>query len=336
MNSLSPCEPAVAIPNFADIEDAALRLKGQAVRTPLLESPLLNRRVGGRLLVKAEVLQRTGSFKFRGAYNHISRLDAAQINAGIVAYSSGNHAQGVAAAAEIVGAPATIIMPSDAPALKIANTKSYGAEVLTYDRYHQDREAIGAEMAAETGASLVRPYDDAWVIAGQGTVGLEITEQCAELGITPDAVLSPAGGGGLIAGTSLALEARLQTTKLYACEPEGFDDHRRSLEAGDRTANDDGPKSFCDALLASIPGEMTFAINRDRLAGGFAVSDEEVAAAMAIAFTDLKIVVEPGGAVALAAALAGRIKTRDRTTVVVTSGGNVDPVLFDQVLRNAG
>jgi len=336
MNSLSPCEPAIAIPTFADIEDAALRLKGQAVRTPLLESPLLNRRVGGRLLIKSEVLQRTGSFKFRGAYNHISRLDAGQIKAGIVAYSSGNHAQGVAAAAEIVGAPATIIMPSDAPALKIANTKSYGAEVLTYDRYHQDRETIGAEMAAETGASLVRPYDDAWVIAGQGTVGLEITEQCAELGIAPDAVLSPAGGGGLIAGTSLALEARSPATKLYACEPEGFDDHRRSLEAGDRTANDDGPKSFCDALLASIPGEMTFAINRDRLAGGFAVSDEEVAAAMAIAFTDLKIVVEPGGAVALAAALAGRIKTRDRTTVVVTSGGNVDPVLFDQVLRNAG
>jgi threonine dehydratase len=336
MNSLSPCEPAIAIPDFSDIEDAAQRLKGQAVRTPLLESPLLNRRVGGRLLVKAEVLQRTGSFKFRGAYNHISRLDSAQIKAGIVAYSSGNHAQGVAAAAEIVGAPATIIMPSDAPALKIANTKAYGAEVLTYDRYHQDRETIGAEMAAETGASLVRPYDDAWVIAGQGTVGLEITEQCAELGIVPDAVLSPAGGGGLIAGTSLALEARLPIAKLYACEPEGFDDHRRSLEAGDRTANDDGPKSFCDALLASIPGEMTFAINRDRLAGGFAVSDEEVAAAMAIAFTDLKIVVEPGGAVALAAALAGRIKTRDRTTVVVTSGGNVDPVVFDQVLRNAG
>ena len=335
MNSSSPCEPSQFVPTVADIRDAARRLEGHAVRTPLLESPLLNRRVGGRLLVKAEVLQRTGSFKFRGAYNHISRLDAAQVKAGIVAYSSGNHAQGVAAAAEIVGAPATIIMPSDAPALKIANTKSYGAEVRTYDRYHQHRETIGAELARETGAGLVRPYDDAWVIAGQGTVGLEIAEQCAELGLSPDAVLSPAGGGGLIAGTSLALEADLPGAKLYACEPEGFDDHRRSLEAGDRTANAEGAISFCDALLASIPGELTFAINRERLAGGFAVTDEEVAAAMAVAFTDLKIVVEPGGAVALAAALAGRIKTRDRITVVVTSGGNVDPVLFDQVLRNA-
>jgi len=334
MNSLSPCEPSQFVPTIDDIRDAARQIKGQAVRTPLLESALLNRRVGGRVLVKAEVLQRTGSFKFRGAYNHISRLSAAQIKAGIVAFSSGNHAQGVAAAAEITGAPATIIMPSDAPALKIANTKSYGAEVRTYDRYHQDRETIGAALAAETGASLVRPYDDAWVIAGQGTVGLEIAAQCAELGVAPDAVLSPAGGGGLIAGLSLALEADLPSAELYACEPEGFDDHRRSLAAGDRTANEEGPKSFCDALLASIPGEMTFAINRDRLAGGFAVSDEEVATAMAIAFTDLKIVVEPGGAVALAAALAGRIKTRDRTTVVVTSGGNVDPVLFDQVLRN--
>jgi len=335
-DSTPPRDASQFIPTIDDVRDAAQRLKGQAVRTPLLESPLLNRRVGGRLLIKAEVLQRTGSFKFRGAYNHICRLDAAQIKAGIVAYSSGNHAQGVAAAAGIVGAPATIIMPADAPALKIANTRAYGAEVLTYDRYHQQREAIGAEIAAETGAGLVRPYDDAWVIAGQGTVGLEIAEQCAELGVTPDAVLSPAGGGGLIAGTSLALEAEMPDVDLYACEPEGFDDHRRSLETGDRTANEDAPKSFCDALLASIPGEMTFAINRDRLAGGFAVSDAEVASAMAIAFTDLKIVVEPGGAVALAAALAGRIKTKDRTTVVVTSGGNVDPAVFNEVLRSTG
>jgi threonine dehydratase len=229
----------------------------------------------------------------------------------------------------------TSALPSDAPALKIANTKAYGTEVRTYDRYHQDRETIGAELARVTGASLVRPYDDAWVIAGQGTVGLEITEQCRALGITPDAVLSPAGGGGLIAGASLAFGADLPATKLYACEPEGFDDHRKSLASGDRTANEEGQTSFCDALLAAIPGKLTFAINRDRLAGGFAVSDAEVASAMAIAFTDLKIVVEPGGAVALAAALAGRIKTRDRTIVVVTSGGNVDPAVFNQALRSA-
>lgn len=316
------------IPSFADVQAAAGRIAGQAVLTPLLESSALNKRLGFRLLVKAEPLQRTGSFKFRGAFNRLVQLDAEQRRRGVVAFSSGNHAQGVAASAEILGIPAVIVMPADAPAIKLANTRGYGAEVVTYDRWTVDREAIAAEIQAERGAVLVKPYDDPHIIAGQGTAGLEAAEQAASRGIEIDAFAANSSGGGLIAGCALALEALSPGTKVYCAEPAGFDDHARSLVAGERLANAAGASSICDALLAQKPGEITFAINQSRLAGGLVASDDEVRRAMAVAFQELKLVVEPGGAVALAAALAGRIPGSPRTVVVVASGGNVDLATF--------
>ena len=316
------------IPSFADVQAAAGRIAGQAVLTPLLESSALNKRLGFRLLVKAEPLQRTGSFKFRGAFNRLVQLDAEQRRRGVVAFSSGNHAQGVAASAEILGIPAVIVMPADAPTIKLANTRGYGAEVVTYDRWTVDREAIAAEIQAERGAVLVKPYDDPHIIAGQGTAGLEAAEQAASRGIEIDAFAANSSGGGLIAGCALALEALSPGTKVYCAEPAGFDDHARSLVAGERLANAAGASSICDALLAQKPGEITFAINQSRLAGGLVASDDEVRRAMAVAFQELKLVVEPGGAVALAAALAGRIPGSPRTVVVVASGGNVDLATF--------
>lgn len=315
----------------ADVEAAAERLQGWAVRTPLLSSPQLDAALGGRLLVKAEPLQRTGSFKFRGAHNAVSQAGGRPV----VAYSSGNHAQGVAAAAQLLGVSATIVMPSDAPAIKVANTKGYGAEVVLYDRLTENREAIGAAIAERTGAALIKPYDAAATIAGQGTVGLEMAAQCRELGAVPDAAIVCCGGGGLIAGTGIALKSRFPELALYAAEPEGFDDTKRSLEAGERVAIDPSAPSLCDALLAPIPGELTFAINREQLAGGFAVDDDEVAHAMLVAFEWLKVVVEPGGAVALAAVLAGKLEVRGRTVLVVLSGGNVDPSLYARLLNEA-
>jgi len=310
------------------VEAAARRLAGRAVLTPLLESPALNRRLGGRLLVKAEVLQRTGSFKFRGAYNTIAQLTAAQRKAGVVAYSSGNHAQGVAAAAELLGVPATIVMPADAPAIKAANTRGYGADIVFYDRYRESREEIAARLAQERGAALIPPYDHPQVIAGQGTAGLEIFHQATALDASLDAVLVPCSGGGFAAGCALALAKAPRSIRVFAVEPSGLDDMRRSLEAGKRVANDPGARSICDALLAPTPGEITFAINRRLLAGGFAVSDEEVCQAMAVAFTEYKLVVEPGGAAALAAVLSGKLEMKDKTVAVIASGGNVDPETF--------
>jgi threonine dehydratase len=312
------------LPTLADIEAAAERLRGVAVRTPLLESDALNARAGGRVLLKAECLQRTGSFKFRGAYNAISRIDADAV----VAYSSGNHAQGVAAAAKLLGKAATIVMPADAPAIKIEKTKAFGAEVRLYDRATESREAIGAEIAAQTGAALVRPYDDPRIVAGQGTAGLELVEQAREGGVGVDVALVPCGGGGLIAGCALALTAGFPGIAVYAVEPDGLDDTRRSLEAGERLANAPGATSICDALLLPTPGELTFAINRRLLAGGLTVSDDEVRGAIAFAFRQLKLVVEPGGAVALAAVLSRKLSLSGRTAAVVLSGGNVDPALF--------
>lgn len=321
---------------IADIEAAADRLAGRAVRTPLLESPLLNERLGGRLLVKPELLQVTGSFKFRGAYNKLSQIPEAARNNGVVAYSSGNHAQGVAAAARMLGMSATIVMPADAPAIKRRNTEAWGARVVTYDRMKEDREAIGGRIAAETGATLVPPYDDEQVIAGQGTVGLEIANQCAELGVRPDAVLLPASGGGLIAGTALALSERVPGTAVWVVEPEGYDDHARSLAAGDRVAHQAPGPTLCDALMAPTPGALTFPINRRLLAGGLVVGDDWVLRAMAIVFETLKLVTEPAGAIALAAILAGRLDARGRTLVAVLSGGNVDPDTFVRALALPG
>jgi len=328
-----PCWPgSMAPPAIDDLEAAAARLAGVAVRTPLLESPLLNDRLGGRLLVKAEPLQLTGSFKIRGAYNKIAGLPADRRAAGVVAFSSGNHAQGVAAAARLLGVAATIVMPADAPAIKRRNTEAWGARIVPYDRLRDDREAIGAAIAAETGATLVRPYDDPAIIAGQGTVGLELAEQCAAAGAHPDAVLVPCGGGGLSAGIATALADRLPGVPVHPVEPAGFDDTARSLAAGARLANAPGGSSLCDALLGPIPGEVTFAVNRRLLAPGLAVDDAAVLAAMAAAFEAFKLVVEPGGAVALAAVLSGAVPTAGRTLVAVASGGNVDPAVFMRAL----
>jgi threonine dehydratase len=317
-------EAADRLPTFVDVEAAAARLRGIAVRTPLLESEALNQRAGGRILLKAECLQRTGSFKLRGAYNTISQIDAGAV----VAYSSGNHAQGVAAAARLLGKAATIVMPADAPAIKIENTRAYGAEVRLYDRQRESREAIGAEIAARTGAALIKPYDDPRIIAGQGTAGLEIAEQAGDRGAAPDLALVPCGGGGLIAGCALALTHAFPGIAVYAVEPDGLDDTGRSLAAGERVANAPGATSICDALLLPTPGELTFALNRQLLAGGLTVSDDEVRGAIAFAFRHLKLVLEPGGAVALAAVLSGRLALEARTAAVVLSGGNVDPALF--------
>ena len=333
MNSSSGSEPR--LPEAGDIDVAAARFSGLAVMTPLLESPALNKRLGGRLLVKAECLQRTGSFKFRGAYNALAQLDPAARGRGVVAYSSGNHAQGVAAAAQLLAMPATIVMPSDAPKIKVANTRSYGAEIVFYDRYREEREAIAARIAVERGAELLPPYDDARIIAGQGTVGLELADQARALGARLDAVVAPCSGGGLVSGIALALSRASPGTEIYAAEPDGFDDLRRSLAAGERVSNDPASRTLCDALMAATPGILTFALARRLLAGSLAVGDGEVERAMAVAFAELKLVAEPSGAAALAAVLAGRVGAAGRTVAVVLSGGNVDRETFAAALARA-
>ena len=320
------------IPSFEDVERAAARLEGHARRTPLLSATALDEATGGRLLLKLETLQYTGSFKFRGAWNRLSQLDPGQRAAGVVAFSSGNHAQGVAAAARRLGIRATIVMPADAPRVKMLNTRALGAEVVEYDRERESRESIAARIAAERGAVLVPSFDDPDIVAGQGTVGIELLEQSAAVGTRIDDVVVSCSGGGLVAGIALAVKARSPTTRVWCAEPEGFDDYRRSLAAGQRLRNAPGGRSICDALLAPEPGEITFAINRRLLAGGFAVTDEAVRAAIAYAARSLKLVVEPGGAVALAAVLAGQLPVRDRTIAVVLSGGNIDDALLTAIL----
>jgi threonine dehydratase len=322
------------LPNRDNVLRAAERLRGLVVHTPLLRSDRLDELTGGNILLKPEVLQRTGSFKIRGAYNRLKQLvEAGQDNGGVVAFSSGNHAQGVAAAARLLGMRAAIVMPSDAPAPKIENTRRLGGEVILYDRWTEDREAICARVAAERGAIVVPSFDDAGVISGQGTVGLEMAADAKALGLTLDAVYVPASGGGLAAGIGLALD---RATALFTAEPATMDDHARSLAAGERRANDPAARSICDALLAPMPGKITFALNRKRLAGGVTATDAEVLRAMAFGYDVLKLVIEPGGAVALAALLAGRIDTRGRTIGIVLSGGNVSPDLFSEALGVAG
>ena len=310
------------------IEGAARRMHGIALKTPLLENAALNERAGGRVLLKPECLQRTGSFKIRGAYNLLRQLMPAQAERGVVAWSSGNHAQGVACAARLLGIHAAIVMPEDAPTAKLDNTRRLGGEVIVYDRYTGDRESIAREIAAERGAELVPSYDHEHIIAGQGTVGLEIAEQSLELDAAPDQVLICCGGGGLSAGSAIALKDRLPNLKIHTVEPEEFDDTARSLEAKRRLSVHESARSICDALQAQSPGRMTFAINQKLLDRGLTVSDDEVCAAMRFAFRHLKLVVEPGGAVALAAILSAKIDTKGKTTAVVISGGNVDIDLF--------
>jgi threonine dehydratase len=316
----------------ADIDAAAIVLKPYAVRTPLVSSPVLDERVGAKVFLKPEMLQRTGSFKFRGAFNRLSAIPLSDRGGGVVAFSSGNHAQGVAAAAKILNMKATIVMPADAPLSKRERTKAYGAEVVLYDRSRDDREAIARDIAAKSGATLVRPYDDPLVIAGQGTVGKEIAEDMAALGLTPDIVVAPASGGGLVAGVATAIKARYPLASVMVAEPEGFDDHALSLRLGKREPHRGEGRTICDALMAAIPGEITFAINGQLLAQGITATDEEVGTAVGFAFRELKLVVEPGGAVGLAALLAGRIDVAGKNVVIVLSGGNVDADLFARLI----
>jgi threonine dehydratase len=323
---------AEGLPEFRDVAAAAARLAGLVVTTPLVSHPLLDEITGGRIFLKAEPLQRTGSFKFRGATNAVLRLPAAARAAGIVTYSSGNHGQAVAAAAAAAGIAASVFMPADAPAIKRASTASWGAEIRLYDRAREDREALALAFAEARGAAIIPPFDHPDVIAGQGTLALEIFAECRARGVSPEALLVCTGGGGLIAGCALAAAGAAPETRVYAVEPEGWDDTGRSLAAGARLANAPGGSGFCDALLAPSPGRLTFEINRARLAGGLVVSEAEVRAAMAFAFRHLKLVVEPGGAVALAALLAGRFPAKGRAVAAVLSGGNVDPAVFAAVL----
>ncbi|MGV9006312.1 MAG: threonine ammonia-lyase [Brevundimonas sp.] len=323
------------IASYAGVQDAARQIARVAVRTPLIESPALNARLGGRVLIKAETLQVTGAFKFRGAYNRISRLTAEEKGRGVVAYSSGNHAQAVAAAARMMGTHAVIVMPADSPKVKVAGVIAHGGEVRLYDRYTESREAIGAAIAAERGSVMVPPFDDPLIIEGQGTTALELLDQSRAVGAASiDHLLCGVSGGGLMAGINLVMAATSPHTRVFAVEPEAYDDTRLSLAAGERRTYPpvDRP-SICDSLMSAMPGELTFPINR-RMAGVVTVSDAEVAAAVAFAFRVLKLVVEPGGAVSLAAVLAGKLPVRDTITAVILSGANVDPALFSAIIED--
>ena len=324
------------LPTAADVEAAAKRLAGVAVRTPLINAPVLDERLGARVFLKVETLQRTGSFKFRGAYNKISSIPAERRAAGVVAYSSGNHAQGVAAAASLLGLRATIVMPSDAPRAKRERTAALGADIIPYDRDKEDRAAIAKRIAAQRGATLVPPYDDPLIIAGQGTIGREIVEDLDHLGLQPEIVVVGASGGGLAAGISLGVKARVPAAKFYIVEPEGFDDTLRSFKSGRREANARLSGTICDALMSNTPGELTFPILRQLIGAGITASDTEVAAAVRYAFNELKLVVEPGGAIGLAALLAGKLDgfcdIRGKVVVAILSGGNVDAELFAKLI----
>ena len=317
--------------DLAIIEAAAARISPYIYRTPLLQSPRLNDFLGFQLLIKAESLQHTGSFKLRGATNAVWSLDDGVRH--VVAYSSGNHAQGVARAAATRSLKATIVMPEDTPAIKIEGTKAFGANVVTYDRYKESREEIGAALSKKYNANLIKPYDDVRVIAGQGTVGLEIAQQALEEGIAPDTIICCCGGGGLIAGLSIAFHAHFQKSSIWCAEPKFYDDTKRSLETDQIQQADTKRKSICDAIVTPEPGELTFPINRKHLSGGAVVTDEDVLKTIATLFKHLKIVVEPGGAVAVAAALTGQIPSGSKTVVAVTSGGNIDSGMFQRALN---
>jgi threonine dehydratase len=320
------------LPTHDDVREAANRIAPFVVRTPMLRNPLLDQLTGGTILLKAEPLQRTGSFKLRGATNAIRQLTEVQRTAGVVTHSSGNHGQAVACAAAAVGAPATIFMPDDAPRVKEEATARWGADIRHYNRVTDDREGLASNFAAEHGAALVPPFDHPHVIAGQGTLALELAEDARAAGLSVDDFLVCTGGGGLIAGCSLAMEGVSPSTRMFCVEPEGWDDTGRSLAAGERLPNPPGGSALCDALLAKQPGKLTFEVNRSHLAGGVAVSDAEVYAAIAFAFLHLKLVVEPGGAVCLAALLAKKFDARGKIIAAVLSGGNIDPPVFARAL----
>lgn len=319
---------------LADIQAAADRIHGHALETPLIESPALSERAGVRVLLKAETLQRVGAFKFRGAYNRLVQLTAEERARGVVAFSSGNHAQGVALAARLLGIPALIVMPSDAPKVKVVATKGYGAEVRFYDRLTDSREAIAADIAGQRGSVVVPAFDDPHIIAGQGTVGLEMVAQARAQGASLDLVAAPISGGGLLAGLATAIKGLSPDTVMVGVEPEGFDDTLKSLQAGARQVIKPTGRSLCDSLESPFPGELTFPIMQKTVADVAVVSDREITEAMRYAFATLKLVVEPGGAAALAALLAGKIDVAGKGAVgLVLSGGNVDPEQFAQALR---
>ncbi|MGB0682857.1 MAG: threonine ammonia-lyase [Magnetovibrionaceae bacterium] len=329
---LSSIKPAEGALTREDVEAAAARIDGQLRRTPLLENPLLNERLGFRLLAKAECLQVTGSFKARGAFNAIASLEPDVRARGVVAFSSGNHGQGIAWAARHFGIPAWVVMPADAPQPKLAATAAWGAEVITYDRATEDRSEIGARLCAERGAALIPPFDHPGVIAGQGTTGLEILEQANALDGVVDRIIVCTSGGGLAAGIGLAFDGQAPVKDgLWVAEPQGFDDYGRSLVSGKRELNAARSGSLCDALLVSPCGELTFPLTQSRYAGGLSVSDDEALAAMKLAYGAFRVVVEPGGAVALAAACKNR--KAGSTTVVTLSGGNVSDDVFAQALK---
>ncbi|MBO1074009.1 threonine ammonia-lyase [Roseomonas marmotae] len=320
------------LPTHDDVQAAARRLQGRVLRTPMLRHPLLDEIAGGTVLIKPECLQRTGSFKFRGATNAVLKLDAAQRAAGVVTHSSGNHGQAIACAAMTEGVRALIAMPADAPSIKVESTRRWGAEITFFDRATTDRETLAQRLAEERGGTVLPPFDHPDVIAGQGTLALELAEDAAAAGLSLDMLAVCTGGGGLVAGCALAMEGASPATGVWAVEPQGWDDTARSLAAGERIANDGRGETLCDALLSMRPGALTFAVNQPRLKGAAVVTPEEVFRAMRLAFETLKVVVEPGGAVALAAVLAGKLPARGRTVGVVLSGGNVDPAVFTRAL----
>lgn len=308
-----------------EITSAATRLAPVVVRTPLVSHAELDRRAGCRVYLKAENLQHIGAFKFRGAYNRLVQLDAEQRSRGVVAFSSGNHAQGIAYAAQLLGMQATIVMPTDAPAIKRQGTEALGAAVRAYDRLTESREQIAADIAVQTGAVLVPAFDDLDVMAGQGTCGLEFVEQLNDLGLVPDLLLSPVGGGGLMSGVATAVKGLVPSCRIAGIEPEGYDDHVRSRAAGERVRIAPAASTACDSLMATIPGELTWAVNGVLVDDFLAVSEDEVAHAVSFAFRYLKLVVEPGGAVGLAALLSGRCEIpKDGCVGIVVSGGNID------------
>lgn len=322
--------------NIEMIRAAAARGKDHIRRTPLLQSPFLDEIAGRKVLVKAEALQHTGSFKARGGWAAVSALAPDTRAKGVIAFSSGNHAQGVARAAALHGIPATIVMPADAPEMKLKNTRALGATVVTYDRETESREEIGERLQSEQGLTLIRPYDEPEVIAGQGTTGLEIAEQAAEEGVSACDVIVCCGGGGLTSGIALALAAEAPDMTVRPAEPEDFDDVVRSLASGKIERNVRNSGSICDAIVTPSPGELTFPILKAHCGEGFVITEDETLRAMALAFARLKLVVEPGGAVALAAALFHGTKIQGDAVIAVTTGGNVDQTMFQTALSRFG
>ena len=323
------------LPSFSDVEAAAARLVGVAAMTPFVEAPVLGQRLGARVFLKLETLQRTGSFKFRGAYNRLAQLSPPEKARGVVSFSSGNHAQGIAAAGAILNVPATIVMPSDAPAIKIKNTRALGATVVLYDRQRESREEIAARLAAEKNAIVVPSFDDAAIVTGQGTTGLEIGRQAKAQNAKLDAVLVPCSGGGLTSGIALALNHASPGTRVFAVEPEGYDSARLSLEARERKSAPGGRATIADALMSTAPGHIPFAILKACNAGGVAVTDTALIQAVNFAALQLKLVVEPGGAAALAAVLSGAYDARGQTIAIMLSGGNIDAAMLVRCLQAA-